>query len=218
MIELAEKHDVEIAGGDTCKSPVLSITITVFGIGQENHLLRRSTARAGDVVAVTGIVGSAAAGLDMLRNKLKFDQEEEDSLKNAFLRPQPRVAEGQLAIKHGVAAGIDISDGLLADLGHICTESGVGARIDIDQLPIHQAVRENFGDRAVELALTGGEDYELLLTAPAGSVDNLKQEASCPVTIIGEIVAGKPDEIALVDKSGKPFRINGAGWEHFRTA
>jgi len=217
MIELAREFNVLIVGGDTCRSPVVVITVTVFGDAGDDRLLTRSAAGVGDKIAVTGCLGGAAAGLEMLTGRLRFDSETTADLKKAFLRPQPRVGEGQLLVRQGVRAAIDISDGLVADLAQVSKASRVSARVDIDRLPVHPAVRGSFGDRATGLALSGGEDYELLFTASAGIIDAVKEAASCPVTVIGEIIAGKQGEVNLVDARGNRYQSPRSGWEHFKT-
>ncbi len=216
MIELAQQFGVLIVGGDTCRSSVVSVTVTVLGSAGDRALLTRAAAQAGDKIAVTGYLGSAAAGREMLDNQLQLDREAAAYLSGAFLRPWPRVAEGQLLVRQGVTASIDISDGLVADLTQICNASRVSARVDIGRLPIHPAVRNNFGDKAVRLALSGGEDYELLFTAPAGVIDSVKEAASCPITVIGDIIPGKAGEVRLIDAQGKPYLPAQSGWEHFK--
>ncbi len=216
MIELAQQFEVAIVGGDTCQAPMVSITVTVLGSIKGKHILSRSTARPGDKIAVTGYLGSAAAGLEMLKNKLQFAPEATTYLREAFLHLLPRIAEGQLLVKQGVTTAIDISDGLISDLNQICKASQVSARVEVDRLPVHSMVRENFGDRALELALAGGEDYELLFTAGAEVINRVQGEALCPATIIGEITADKPCEVSLFDKNGNFFNPHTAGWEHFK--
>ncbi|TET66744.1 MAG: thiamine-phosphate kinase [Dehalococcoidia bacterium] len=218
MIELAQPFEVAIIGGDTSRAPLVSITITVLGSMKnlDGHILTRSAARPGDKIAVTGSLGTAAAGLAMLTNQLQFDPEATEELKNAFLRPWPRVTEGQLLVTQGVKTAIDISDGLISDLNHICKSSQVGARVEVDRVPISPAVKANFGARALELALSGGEDYELLFTASAEVIDRVKEAASCPVTVVGEIIADKIGEVTLVDTNGNPFQLRKTGWEHFK--
>ncbi|MFC2016380.1 thiamine-phosphate kinase [Chloroflexota bacterium] len=219
MIELAQRFEVVIVGGDTSSAPLFVINITIFGStkSQDKHILTRSSARPGEKVAVSGYLGAAAAGLEMLTKNLQFDAEATASLKKAFLHPYPRVAEGQILVEQGVKATIDISDGLISDLNHICKTSQVSARIEIDRVPIQPAVRANFGDRALELALSGGEDYELLFTASAEIIDEVKAAASCPITVIGEIATDKADKVTLVDGKGNPVDLPKAGWEHFAT-
>ena len=217
MMELARQFQVAIVGGDTCKAPVVSITVTVLGSSQGQNILRRATARPGDNIAVTGYLGSAAAGMEMLTNKLQFEPEVTTYLRDAFLRPRPRIAEGQLLVKQGVVTAIDISDGLLSDLRQICKASQVSARVEVDRLPVQSAVRDNFGERALELALAGGEDYELLFTASAEVINRVKREAPCPVTIIGEITEDKAGELSLMDTNGNPVNLRDTGWEHFKS-
>jgi thiamine-monophosphate kinase len=214
MIEIARKFGVAIVGGNVSRAPMVSITVTVHGIAGRN-MLTRSKARTGDKVAVTGNPGTAAAGLKMLIERLNFNTDTAELLRNTFLKPLPRVAEGQMLVERGVAAAIDISDGLVADLSHVCKASRVGARVEIDRLPIHPAVRDNFGDSAAGLALSGGEDYELLFTAQEEIVTGIIKAASCPVTVIGEIMAEKPGEVTLIDITGKQLDLLRAGWDHF---
>ena len=216
MIELAQQFEVAIVGGDTCQAPVVSITVTVLGSIKGKYVLSRSAARPGDKVAVTGYPGSAAAGLEMLTNKLQFAPDVTTYLRDSFVRPLPRIAEGQLLVEQGVTTAIDISDGLLSDLRQICKASQVSARVEVDRLPVPSMVRDNFGKRALELALSGGEDYELLFTAGDEVINKVRGEAPYPVTMIGEITAGKPGEVSLFDTNGNPFNLREAGWEHFR--
>ncbi len=217
MLDLAQKFGVAIIGGDTCRAPLVSITVTVLGKAKDKdgRVLTRSAARPGDQIAVTGALGGAAAGMEMLDKKLKLDAESKNQLRKAFLMPEPRVAEGQKLGGLGVKAAIDISDGLMADLKHICDASRVAARVEADTIPVASAVRAHFAERALELALGGGEDYELLFTASGEVIDNVKAEFSCPVTVIGEILAGEPGGIVLVDANGGPVPLEKAGWEHF---
>ena len=217
MIELAQQFEVAIVGGDTNRAPLVSITITVLGSikNRDNPILTRSAAKPGDKIAVTGYLGTAAAGLEMLKNQLQFDAETAAELRNAFLHPWPRVAEGRLLVEQGVETAIDISDGLISDLKHICKASQVGARVEIDRVPISSTVRANFGDKALELALSGGEDYELLFTASAEVIDKVKEAASGYIAVIGEIIADKIGEVVLLDANGNPFHPGKTGWEHF---
>jgi thiamine-monophosphate kinase len=136
------------------------------------------------------------------------------SLRRAHLQPHPRVLEGQILSHHGVQAAIDISDGLVADLSHLCKASKVGARIEIDKLPVHPVVRSVFPHDSLNLALSGGEDYELLFTATKETIDRVKQEIDCLITPIGDIVEG-PAQVMLIDKQGHPFHWDKRGWEHF---
>ena len=217
MIKLAQQFGVAIIGGDTNSAPLVAITITILGCtrNRDKHILTRSAAQPGEQVAVTGYLGAAAAGLEMLTKQLQFDLEATALLKRAFLHPYPRLAEGQLLIDKGVKTAIDISDGLISDLNQVCKSSQVGARIEIDHVPIQPTVKANFSQKSLELALSGGEDYELLFTASAEVIDKVKRAAFCPITVIGEIVAD--NKITLVDSQGNPLDFGKAGWEHFIT-
>lgn len=215
MIEMARESRTAIVGGNISRAPQVSVTITVIGRGLNHEILRRSTARPGDIIAVTGYPGSAAAGMEMLTQKIKLKPEATKYLKSAFLHPVPRLAEGQLLVKSGVKTAIDISDGLLSDLRHICEESKASARIFAERLPIHPLVKGNFGDKAPGLALSGGEDYELLFTGSPAAVNKAKSEIKCPVTAIGEITAGEPGKIDLIDARGKAVKTGKTGWQHF---
>ncbi|HEY78174.1 MAG TPA: thiamine-phosphate kinase, partial [Dehalococcoidia bacterium] len=131
------------------------------------------------------------------------------------LRPYPRLVEGQILVEQGVRAAIDISDGLVADLIHICQQSQVGARIETDQVPIHPAVKDRLGDKAMEMALSGGEDYELLFTASDEVIRRVKQALTCPVSIIGETTADNVGKVMAINAEGDTISLVKRGWEHF---
>ncbi|MBI4188875.1 MAG: thiamine-phosphate kinase [Chloroflexi bacterium] len=217
IIELARQSGVAIIGGDTDCAPQIDITITVIGTTgtRAKRLLTRSAAKPGDKVAVTGYLGAAAAGLEMLNRHMNFDSETTSVLRNAFWHPYPRINEGRILIEQEVKAAIDISDGLVSDLKHICQASRVGARIEVERLPVLPEVKANFSKKSLELALSGGEDYELLFTASDEVVAKVKEATACPVTVIGEITAGKKGEVFVVDGKGKPVSLPKTGWEHF---
>jgi thiamine-monophosphate kinase len=216
MADLANQHKVAIVGGNITSAPVVMIAITVIGRGLKEGLLRRSAAVPGDRIAVTGCLGSAAVGLRMLKDNLKLAPETVAFLRKAHLQPQPRIPEGQALVKRGVRTAIDISDGLVADLGHLCAASKVGATVRVNAVPIHPLVKEAFGKDALRLALTGGEDYELLFTASERIIDDVKASlgADCPVTVIGEI--GDGAGVVLLGEDGRPYHIDGHGWDHFQ--
>ena len=216
MAELATQHTVAIVGGNVTSAPVVMIAITVIGRGLKEGFLRRSAAVPGDLVAVTGYLGSAAAGLKVLAGGLKVSPQAATYLKKAHLQPQPRIRDGQLLVKQGVRAAIDVSDGLVADLGHVCAASKVGAIVRANAVPIHPQMREAFGEDARGLALGGGEDYELLFAASDRIIGEVKAAigADCPVTVIGEITGGAG--VVLLGEDGKPYHIDGPGWDHFR--
>jgi len=214
MIELAKKYYVRIVGGDTVASPVTAITLTVIGeVEKKGKVLRRSAAKHGDMVAVTGTFGASAAGLAMMRRDLSFDKKTAAALREAHFKPKPRLKDGLILARNGVRAAIDVSDGLLGDLEKMCLASGVGAKLFSNRIPIHPAVLKSFGNEALTLALTGGEDYELIFTAPQKIVDRAKRELPCPVTVIGRIVKGKG--VKVLDEDGNEFSWGSSGWDHF---
>jgi thiamine-monophosphate kinase len=213
MIELGEQYGVAIAGGDMTLSKTLFISLTVTGSTCES-LLRRSTARPGDLIAVTGYPGMSAAGLRLISDGATPTAEDRP-LRQAFLRPCPRLAEGNAILAAGGNAAIDISDGLVADLGHICQASEVGAHIDMESIPLHPAAREAFPAQALDMALGGGEDYELLFTASAAIIDKVRAKTSLPVSVIGEISADITGQVQVLDSNGRPYVFDKAGWDHF---
>jgi thiamine-monophosphate kinase len=226
MQEAAAPHGVAIVGGDTSASADgWIINVTVLGEHHANPRLR-SAAVAGDVVLVTGTLGRAAAGLALraagAARPASLSDRSRDELTGAHLRPVPRVVEGQrLAALPGVHAMMDMSDGLATDLGHICRESGVGARIQLDALPVAPATREAagvLGKDPLEWATGGGEDYELLFTCEASGVDSVADEllraTGIAITVIGRI---DPADTAVtyVDAQGEPVALR-SGYQHFR--
>jgi thiamine-monophosphate kinase len=223
IIELSQEFGVAIIGGDTGSAPLVAINITVLGNmgsqdisrSQNKKLLTRSGAKSGDKIAVTGYLGMASAGWEMLTRRLQFDTDVTARFKKAFLHPYPRIAEGQLLLRQGVETAIDISDGLISDLKHICQASRLGARIDATRVPVCPDVRAGFGNRALELALSGGEDYELLFTGSTEIIDKVKMAAPCPITVIGEMSAHEENEISVVNSQGNPLKLHSKGWEHF---
>lgn len=228
MREAAAPHGVAIVGGDTSQSPRgWFISVTLLGEHAGRPRLR-STARAGDAIAVTGTLGRSAAGLAVL--EMGADEARRHGLSEsviaevtrAHLRPRARVAEGQwLGAARDVHAMLDCSDGLATDLGHICRESAVGARVALDQVPIAsgaEVVARTLGREPVPWAISGGEDYELLLTCDPAGVERLssdfRKSTGTPLTVIGEIEAGKSG-IVWIGADGNPVALP-AGFEHFR--
>ena len=218
---LAREYKLALVGGDTTQGP-LSVTLTAHGFVPEQAALRRSGARAGDGVYVTGTLGDAAGGLRCL------DKGEEgqrligaaagacEFLLERLYRPTPRIAAGATLRGHASAC-IDISDGLVADLGHVCAASGVGAEIDVQELPASSALLAAFGESARHaLQLGGGDDYELCFTAPDAQAPRLLGDlarSGCGATRIGRIVAGSG--VRVRDAQGREIAVARAGWEHF---
>lgn len=213
MIELGKQFEVSIAGGDITLSNTRFISLTVTG-STGKRLLRRSAAKLGDLIGVTGYLGAAAAGLRLISNGAA-PTAEDAPLRQAFLRPCPRLAEGAMILAAGGRAAIDISDGLVADLMHVCRASKMGARVETARIPLHPAALKSFPSQALDMALGGGEDYELLFTASAAIIDKVKAKTNLPVSIIGEITASSPRVVQTVDAKGRPYKFDKAGWDHF---
>jgi thiamine-monophosphate kinase len=218
LLELAEEHHTPLAGGDLAESPLAVADIVLVGAVQRGRALLRSGAKPGDAIYVTGALGGAAAGLDRLaglsaasadtKQKRVRIPERWRLLLQPHLYPQPRVAQGELLRKRGIAAAIDLSDGLSTDLAHICEESGVGAEVDGAALPIWVGA-------TLEQALHGGEDYELLFTVrPDKWVPS--KIAGVAVTRIGRITRARRGEppVTLLTAEG-PRSLERRGWEHF---
>jgi thiamine-monophosphate kinase len=220
MLRQTERFGVTIIGGNISRAPLVSITVTVIGHSgsPERPILTRSAASIGDAIAVTGYPGTAAAGLAILKEKPRLPPETSDLLRRAFLTPSPRITEGRLLVNLGVRTAIDISDGLLADLGHICQASRVGACLHLSHLPIHEEIIAAFGPRALDFALWGGEDYELLFTGPPSLLARARKESDYPITIIGEVTGAAAGEIILLDEKGHVVTPRQKGWDHFAPA
>ena len=220
---LAAGSGTVIAGGDIVRSPTaMTLHVTAIGETVGGRVLTRSGARVGDVVAVSGTIGASAAGLALL--ELDPDDPRRraataGALIDAHLRPEPRLELGSLLLRSGASAAMDLSDGLLGDLPKVLAASHVSARVAPGRLPVAAAVRALFPDRWAELAMRGGEDYELLFTAPPEAFATISAEAGrlgVPVTAIGEIVAaaGEP-EVWLVDGNGRVRPADSGAFDHF---
>jgi len=218
MAKAARDFNVTIAGGNISRAPTVTITVTLIGKAHKDGVLTRSTAKPRDMIAVTGYLGSSAAGQTMLRENLLFDSATTAFLREAHTHPEPRLSEGQLLVTLGVQTAIDISDGLISDMAHVCEESGVGARLNTDELPIHSLVQSAFPNKAIGFALSGGEDYELLFTAGRETIARVKQQMRCPTTVIGEVTHSMPEKVMLVNREGKPVLREQKGWDHFSRA
>jgi len=217
MLHLAREFGVAVVGGNVATAPSVVITITITGCSKGNAILKRSTASSGEQIAVTGYLGLSAAGLEMLRGKAVSDPGISNILRRAHLQPIPKIREGQILVEQGVRTAIDISDGLVADLDHICESSEVNAKIKIEQVPVHTMVTANFPNHQ-ELALCGGEDYELLFTADEATIARAKQALDCPMTVIGDITEEKlPTRVTVVNNNGDVIPYKRGGWEHFKS-
>ena len=218
--EAAASYGAVLAGGDTCRSPgPLIISVTAEGAVPEREMLRRDGAGQGDAIYVTGTLGDSALALQLLRQGRTFDP----WLRGRHNDPTARVQFGRALSAEGIASAmLDISDGLLQDLGHILKASGAGAHIEVEALPLSSAFRKELEASAdlVDLALCGGEDYELLFTVPPageGRLKSLAAEHHLPVTRVGTV---RDAESGLQVKApgGAPWKGAGRGFNHFSPA
>ena len=216
----SERYQVELIGGDTSLSQKIIINICLLGEGKKRDLLFRKGAKAGDDLFVSGTLGDSALGLKILQEKGKIKGAE--GLIKKHLSPCPRVKLAQAIAKHHWAtAMIDVSDGLLIDTSHLLEESEVGARIWEGMIPLSRPYQKwirAFSKDPLQLALSGGEDYELLFAAPPGMrnrILSLVHAHQIPITRIGEILH-KKEGFHIVSKNRKEYSPSRLGFEHFR--
>ena len=218
FFDLAAEYNVSLIGGDTTRGP-LTLTVTILGQVPTGAALRRNGAKAGNDVWVSGNVGDAALAVAHRHGKLVLSERDYREAVMRLYEPTPRVALGQ-ALRGMATSAIDISDGLIADLGHICRLSGVGATVELGSIPVSEIGARHFNDDAGLTAIVaGGDDYELCFTAPANSresIEDLTDVLGVPLTRIGQIKRGKG--VSLLGTDGKPVKIDGRGYDHFSGA
>jgi thiamine-monophosphate kinase len=211
LYALADRHGVAVVGGDTVRGPRV-VTITALGFVERGQALRRDGAGAGDLVYVSGWPGEAAAGLELLRCGAAVAPG--DTLVRRCRYAEPRIALGR-ALRGLASAAMDVSDGLLGDLGKLCAASGVGARLDLERLPVSPelAARHATGD-CERFVLAGGDDYELLFTLPESSAAAAEAALAgvCAVHRIGRI---EPQAGVRCTRAGRPVRVEAGGYDHF---
>jgi thiamine-monophosphate kinase len=214
LYQVAHLYNCVLVGGDTTRGP-LSVTIQVIGAVELDSALQRSRAKVGDTIFVTGHLGDGAAAVGVIKQELQVGKAAFNYFMSRYYRPTPRIAEGQLLC--GIAnAAIDISDGLMADLGHICRASGVGARIDLERVPVSEALSKLASqEQIIKWALSGGDDYELCFTVPpenVSKIERLIQQNKLAATAVGEIDRGS--DVVCMNK-GKVLTVNKTGYQHF---
>jgi thiamine-monophosphate kinase len=214
--QLANEHAVALVGGDTTRG-ALAVSIQAMGTAPAGYALKRDGAQPGDLVYASGSIGDAAAGLVYYRDAQAFscDEAEREYLVARYLRPTPRVALGS-ALRGIATSCIDISDGLLADVGHIASCSGVGISIAADSLPASNALLALSQQQRWSYQLSGGDDYELCFTVPpsrAAALHVLAAGLGVRVTCVGAVAIGSGVE--CLDVAGKPITVERAGFEHF---
>ena len=207
---LADMHGVELVGGDTTRGP-LNLSVTIMGEVAASLALRRSGAKAGDEIWVSGRLGDAALALAHLKRRIVLTEDEFAACADALHRPQPRIALG-LALPGIATSAIDISDGLLADLGHILAASNVGAELDFGSIPVSEAM-QNHADELIgwQCTLAGGDDYELCFTAPVSRHADVLA-IGMNLTCIGRIVQGAG---CIVMDGADRLVMESAGYDHF---
>jgi thiamine-monophosphate kinase len=216
-----QRYQTSIVGGDICRSSVITVSITAFGRVLPQKAIRRSIARVGDAIVITGFHGCSRAGLELLlhpESGQQLDELDRKALIESHQRPKPRldILQNLCILKHAIA-GMDSSDGLADAIVQICRCSGVGARVDRDAIPISPALgRFVSSEKALEYALYGGEDFELVLCLPYSSARALVEQLGEGSAIVGEITSGSTVE--LIDKKGKILSRSLAlseGFQHF---
>lgn len=222
MNTLAAAYDCPVVGGNICKTAgQLSVTITVLGSTPRDGALRRSSALAGDDIWVTGDLGGARAGLETLMHPGEVTGLPTGEVLSRYRRPRPRLREALYLRRHGARSLVDLSDGLSSDLAHVCEASGVGARLFADRIPVSdqsRRVASALGLDALAMAMHGGEDFELCLTAPAKAAKALEEgfhdQFNCNLTRIGTIQTGAG--ITLRHPDGTDETLVPGGYDHFR--
>lgn len=218
LLEDQREFGLSVLGGDTVATPgAAAFSLTILGAVEPGRAIRRVGARPGDEVWVSGTIGDGALGLKVLQGELAADPA--GHLADRYRLPRPRLALGR-AVARLVAAGMDVSDGLAQDLGHLCRAAGCGAEIDVATVPLSDAARAALAaDPALlPVLLTGGDDYELLLAVPPGRDAAIHEAASAcgmAVTRIGRFLEGPP-EVMLRAQDGSALAVARQGWSHFR--
>lgn len=212
LVDCGEEFGCAVVGGDIVRSPAsLFISVSLVGSIPGERYLTRDAARPGQAVLVTGTLGDSYLGLRWLMG----GGSDSNVCARRHLYPRPRVGEGGKALEMGATSAIDVSDGLLRDLGHICEESGVGAEVFIEEVPISgdaEATALELGEDARRAALFGGEDYELILVADADRAPSLRDGLG--LSVVGRITEG--NEVRVLDAAGKRLDTDRVGYEHFK--
>ena len=209
MREACDEYACTLVGGNLARGAEVTVAVTLTGEVAPGRAVRRSGARVGDTLVVTGTLGAAAAGVRVADRPTTWSAEERRAVARLF-RPTPRVGEAQVLARHGATAMIDVSDGLTLDLSRLCVASQVGVRLVVDRVPVDPAATR-------DEALGGGEDYELLVTLPSeDAVDaaraELREAFRVPLTAIGVVVA---DGLVVVAEDGTERSLDPQGWDHF---
>ncbi len=214
MMEVSNEYGLAIVGGDMVRSPVVFITVALTG-AMPGQPMVRTGARPGDMVAVTGYLGSSGGGLKLMLQDPSEKGEAADYLRKIHRRPRPAVAVGQTLVEAGIATAMDVSDGLADDLAKLCLASGVSGKIFADRLPIHPSLSSRFPRDCLDLALGGGEDYVLLFTGQPAKINHVVSGLPDGAAVVGEVLAGEPGRVMVIDAKGQEVPSRNRGWDHF---
>ncbi len=221
LVDAFSEFGGHIVGGDVVSSPVFFVTVALTGlasvIDDGPAILRRDTAEPGDLIGVTGSLGGSAGGLRAVLQNLTGTAVED--LKRFHYRPVPRLKEGKVLLESGIKCAMDISDGLVGDLEKICAASEVGAVVNSGSIPTPDSLTSVFSEDALQMALSGGEDYELLFTAPFDLMDRLLASQRGFFTHIGSIIEAPEDGDAVTvrESNGQIVNLEKRGWDHLGT-
>jgi thiamine-monophosphate kinase len=225
MRDACAEYGFALVGGDTNRADLVVLSVAVVGEVARGRAMLRSGAQAGDRIVVTGELGAAAAGLALSHaepdvTSVALSAPWGRALVEALERPVARVGEAQILARSGATAMMDLSDGLARDLSRLCEASGVGARVIVDAVPISAALADGasaLGVDALSLAFSGGEDYELLATMPAGSIEDaaswLLEDFGVRLSVVGEVT--QEPRLVSIDAEGRTSELAPAGWNHF---
>jgi len=216
MIKATKQNGGEIVGGDTVRSSLILINVSMIGIrskgsGQKLNCLSRNNATPKDSIAITGYLGNSAAGFDILKNPHDLEEKIIKYLSKSHLRPKPKVQTGVELCDYGINSAIDVSDGLIQDITRMCKSSNVGAKIEVSKIPIHKYLKKAFPNNWLNYAMNGGEDYELLFTGPSDLIKKISEKSKTKITVIGEITKSK--KIEIINKTN--LKVLEKKWEHF---
>ena len=218
FFDLAAEFNVSLIGGDTTSGP-LAMTVTIMGEVPAGAALRRNGAKAGNDIWVSGTLGDAALAVAHRHGRIKLDDADYNEAVMRLYEPTPRVNLGQ-ALRGMATSAIDVSDGLIADITHICRLSEVGAKVDLDSLPVSEIGMKHISSPAgLAAVVAGGDDYELCFTAPPNARDSMQDLADMlgvPLTRIGTILAG--EGVTLVGADGQPVKLDARGFDHFASS
>lgn len=214
MRECCDEFGAAVVGGDISRSECLVISVALIGNPAGRRVVERRGARVGDAVCVTGTLGAAAAGYRLLRAGIR----EREDLRRAHLRPTPRVREAEVLRRHLPTAMIDVSDGFAADLGHLCDSSGVGVVVEAERLPAVSLDGLSLDRDPLDLALQGGEDYELCFTMPKDRVGRaaaaVEKATATRITVVGEVVPEERGRVLIA--GGVERELRASGWNHLK--